>query len=113
MTQSSWPVAVRHALVAAQIVEAFLIHQSSADPLADVKHAIKGQFPEIYQEFIVIERELETPHTQAVGMVFGRPCYNPGTVENRVTGKCPMFSQRWARGIANFFFSSANFFLIR
>ena len=23
-----------------------------------------------------------TPHTEAVGYVFGRPCYNPGMINN-------------------------------
>ena len=76
-TQSSWPVAVRHALVASRIIEAFIL-QPSPDTLAHVKQEIKAEFPEIYQEFDIIEKQRDTPHTQAVGMVFGRPCYNPG-----------------------------------
>lgn len=82
-TQSTWPVAVRHALVASRLVEAFLLLQPAAKSegvvVASVKEAIKGEFPEIHQEFGIIESQLSTPHTQAVGMVFGRPCYNPGS----------------------------------
>jgi hypothetical protein len=79
-TQSTWPVAVRHALVASRLVEAFLL-QATPDPMAHVKGTIKDEFPEIWEEFGVIESQLATPHTQAVGMVFGRPCYNPGRIK--------------------------------
>lgn len=76
-TQSTWPVAVSHALVASKIVEAFI--QNEADVFGSVKEAIKLDFPEIYKELEMIESIHSTPHVQAVGYVFGRPCYNPGS----------------------------------
>jgi len=77
-TQSTWPVAVRHAMVASKIVEAFLL-DTSADPIESVKSSIKSEYPEILKEIEDIESTLKVGHTQAVGHIFGRPCYNPGS----------------------------------
>lgn len=76
-TQSTWPVAVSHALVASKIVEAFI--QNETDPFDFTKKAIKSDFPGILKELEMIESIHSTPHVQAVGYVFGRPCYNPGS----------------------------------
>jgi len=76
-TQSTWPVAVRHAAVAAKIIEAFI--QGDPDPFSSVGESSKSEFPEIYKELQTIKSMSETPHTEAVGYVFGRPCYNPGS----------------------------------
>jgi len=77
-TQSTWPVAFKHALVASKIVEGFVL--GSPDPILGVREAIKGDFPEIYKELNTVDSLLSTPHTEAVGYVFGRPCYNPGNL---------------------------------
>ena len=76
-TQSTWPVAVRHALVAARIVEAFLL--DIQEPFETVKQQIKPEYPEIFKEIKGIEDTLRVGHTEAVGHIFGRPCYNPGS----------------------------------
>ena len=77
-TQSTWPVAFKHALVASKIVEGFVL--GSPDPILGVREAIKGDFPEIFKELTTVDSLLSTPHTEAVGYVFGRPCYNPGNL---------------------------------
>lgn len=76
-TQSTWPVAVRHAVVASKIIEAFI--QGAIDPFKQVEDAVRSEFPEIYKELQTIKSMSNTPHTEAVGYVFGRPCYNPGS----------------------------------
>jgi len=76
-TQSTWPVAVRHAMVAAKIVEAFILDRQ--EPFETVKHQIKSEFPEILEEIKDIEDNLRVSHIDAVGHIFGRPCYNPGS----------------------------------
>jgi len=76
-TQSTWPVAVRHAVVASKIVEAFIV--GSPDPMAEVKNSIRSDFPEILKEIEGVESTLTISHTEAVGLIFGRPCYNPGS----------------------------------
>jgi hypothetical protein len=76
-TQSTWPVAFKHALVASKIIEGFV--EGVPDPIAGVREGIKGEFPEIYKELNTVDSLLSTPHTEAVGYVFGRPCYNPGS----------------------------------
>lgn len=76
-TQSTWPVAVRHGMVASKIVEAFLI--SSGDPIENVKKDIESDYSEIAREIEEIKSTLTVGHTEAVGLIFGRPCYNPGS----------------------------------
>lgn len=76
-TQSTWPVAVRHAMVASKIVEAFLLGRP--DPIETVKNEIGSDFPEIMKEIEDIENTLTVGHTKAVGFIFGSPCYNPGS----------------------------------
>ena len=76
-TQSTWPVAVRHAVVAARIVEAFILERE--DPILSVARDIQPDFPEISREVEEVEASLTVEHTTAVGQIFGRPCYNPGS----------------------------------
>jgi len=76
-TQSSWPVAVRHAVVATKIVEAFILERE--DPINSVAREIEPDFPEISRELEQVESSLDVDHSRAVGMIFGRPCYNPGS----------------------------------
>lgn len=75
-TQSTWPVAFKHALVASKIIEAFVL--GAPEPVQSVKEGIRTEFPEIYKELNTIQGLLKMDHTEAVGYVFGRPCYNPG-----------------------------------
>jgi len=76
-TQSTWPVAVRHAMVATKIVEAFILNNS--DPFKNVQHDIKAEYPEIYEELRGIDDMLNIDHKEAVTYIFGQPCYNPGS----------------------------------
>jgi len=79
-TQSTWPVAVRHAMVGAKIVEAFILNRSpDSDPFETVKHNIRSQYPEILEELEDIESLSTVGHTEAVAHIFGQPCYNPGS----------------------------------
>ena len=75
-TQSTWPVAVTHALAAARIVEAF-IHQDD-DPL-ESRYENVNNAPEIVKEINYIQENKKMNHVDAVGKIFGRPCYNPGS----------------------------------
>jgi len=75
-TQSTWPVAVNHALAAARIVEAF-IHEDD-DPL-EVRYEDVANAPEIVKEVNYIRASEKVDHVTAVGQIFGRPCYNPGS----------------------------------
>ena len=76
-TQSTWPVAVRHAVVASKIIEAFVLGRE--EPIETVGQEIKVNFPEISRELEQVKQTLDIDHTTAVGMIFGRPCYNPGS----------------------------------
>ena len=75
-TQSTWPVAVHHAIAAARIVEAFI--HGDEDPLEDRYH-VNEESPQIVKEIDMIKSTLDVNHTEAVGRIFGRPCYNPGS----------------------------------
>jgi len=76
-TQSTWPIAVSHALVASKIIEFYI--QNDSNPIESTKTAIRGDFPQIYKELEMIQSLKGTPHVDAVGSIFGRPCYNPGS----------------------------------
>jgi len=76
-TQSSWPVAVRHAVVASKIIEAFVLCRE--DPIRTVAREIQSDFPEISQELSQVQQSQDIDHSTAVGRIFGRPCYNPGS----------------------------------
>ena len=76
-TQSTWPVAVRHAVVAARIIEAFILDRE--DPIHSLAREIQPEFPEICQEVEQVVASLPVDHSTAVGQIFGRPCYNPGS----------------------------------
>lgn len=76
-TQSTWPVAVQHAHVACRIVENLLLDVK--DPIESVKQEVRDKYPEIWRELGEVQSHLHVHHTKAVGMLFGRPCYNPGS----------------------------------
>ena len=76
-TQSTWPVAVRHAVVAARIVEAFILERE--EPILSLAREIEPEFPEISREMEQVVASKTVDHTTAVGQIFGRPCYNPGS----------------------------------
>jgi len=76
-TQSTWPVAVKHALVASKLIESFLLNVE--EPFKVIGEGIKGEFPEISEELTQISQMQQANHIEAVGYVFGRPCYNPGS----------------------------------
>jgi len=80
-TQSSWPVAVRHSLVASKIIEAFVLNKE--DPIETVQTEIKAEYPEIAREIEDIKRNMDVHHTQVVAR-FGRPCYNPGSFQGAI-----------------------------
>merc|ERR1712102_208972 len=44
-----------------------------------VAREIEPDFPEISRELEQVESSLDVDHSRAVGMIFGRPCYNPGS----------------------------------
>lgn len=76
-TQSTWPVAVRHAVVAARIIEAFILERE--EPVLSLAMEIEPDFPEISREVKLVVASQEVDHSTAVGEIFGRPCYNPGS----------------------------------
>ena len=76
-TQSSWPVAVNHAHFSAKIIEAFILEKEN--PIDHATNELGEEFPEIAGEMEVVQASLTVPHVQAVGRIFGRPCYNPGS----------------------------------
>jgi len=76
-TQSTWSTAVRHSHVASRIVEKFVL--GSQDAISEVQAEIETTYPEIFNEIGLIKASLEVNHTKAVGSIFGRPCYNPGS----------------------------------
>ena len=76
-TQSTWPVAVRHAMVASRIIEAFILERE--EPIVSLAREIEPDFPEISREMDLVVDSLEVDHGKAVGQIFGRPCYNPGS----------------------------------
>merc|ERR1719325_419187 len=81
-TQSSWPVAVRHAVVASKIIEAFVLDRE--EPIQTVAREVEPNFPEISRELEEVRNTLEVDHFTAVGRIFGRPCYNPGSFQEAV-----------------------------
>merc|ERR1712029_197857 len=76
-TQSTWPVAVSHAIAASKIVEAFILDQDN--PIEHAVNEVSSDFPHIKKELENIQSNLSVDHTKAVGCIFGRPCYNPGS----------------------------------
>merc|ERR1711992_177394 len=46
--------------------------------MGSVAREIQPDFPEISREVEEVEASLTVDHSRAVGMIFGRPCYNPG-----------------------------------
>lgn len=76
-TQSTWPVAVNHALAASRIVEAFILDKE--DPFQYANEKVADKFPDLSKELDMIKASLKIGHTEAVGRIFGRPCYNPGS----------------------------------
>ena len=63
--------------VAARIVELYLLGKEDAIELA--RREAVTEFPEIGQELKEVQQHLGVDHVDAVGMLFGRPCYNPGS----------------------------------
>jgi len=78
-TQSSWGVAVSHALVASKIIETFLLNNQPHDTFRAVADNVRAEFPDIHEELKMIESMQDADHIKAVGYIFGRPCYNPGS----------------------------------
>merc|ERR1712107_103419 len=77
MTQSTWSVAVNHSLFCSKIIESFILVQDNT--IDTVTHQVSQQCPEIAAEMEVVKASAKIPHVEAVGRIFGRPCYNPGS----------------------------------
>jgi len=76
-TQSTWSVAVNHSLFCSKIIESFILGQDNT--IDTVTHQVSQQCPEIAAEMEVVKASAKVPHVEAVGRIFGRPCYNPGS----------------------------------
>ena len=76
-SQSTWPCALRHAQVAARIVELLLLGREDAVQVAALE--AREEFPEIAKELERLPGQLSVPHVEAVTMLYGSPCYNPGS----------------------------------
>merc|ERR1719433_2076145 len=72
----SLPVAVRFA-GQPRIVEAFILERE--EPILSLAREIEPEFPEISREVEQVVASKTVDHTTAVGQIFGRPCYNPGS----------------------------------
>lgn len=79
-TMSTWPTAVSHGMVAARILEKFVVGKE-ADPIRTTKAEIQNEFPDVFDSLEAVEAHLSDDHVKAVGFVFGRPCYNPGSFQ--------------------------------
>lgn len=44
---------------------------------------ISKEFPDVYQSLSDVLKNLNEDHIHAVGWIFGRPCYNPGSFQAR------------------------------
>lgn len=76
-TLSSWPTAVSYGLVACNIMDKFI--QGKEDPIGEAKKEAIDTYPAVAQGIQSVEKHKNTDHVYAVGMAFGRPCYNPGS----------------------------------
>lgn len=42
---------------------------------------IEREFPDVHRSLSEVTDNLSEDHTKAVGWIFGRPCYNPGSFQ--------------------------------
>lgn len=81
-TLSTWPTAVKHGVVACNII--LKIVSGIENPInAAMKEAIDTH-PEAAKSLAFVQKNLDVDHVDAVGFGFGRPCYNPGSFQGAV-----------------------------
>ena len=83
-TLSNFPPAVSHGITAAKIVQKIVLDKNnttSADIIETVKNEISDKFPDVVHSIDSVRQHIKKDHVSAVGDVFGRPCYNPGSFQ--------------------------------
>jgi len=81
-TLSQWPTSISHGLVAGRIIWKLLnTEDAMTDVIGQVKKDIASQFPDVAESMQTVDANMSTEHYTAVGDVFGRPCYNPGSFQ--------------------------------
>ena len=83
-TLSNYPISVSHGIVAANIIEEMIMRNSqttSDEIIESVKEKIEQKFPDAEQSICNVRKHIKVDHLTAVGDVFGRPCYNPGSFQ--------------------------------
>ena len=80
-TLSSWPTAVSHGTVAAKMVQSVILNPDQ-DVITEIQAEIAGEdFADVTDSLRAVDKYLDQDHVQVVGTIFGRPCYNPGSVQ--------------------------------
>ena len=83
-TLSNYPLSVSHGVAAAKLIEIFILandEKSSEEIIKNLKNEIRDQLPDVVQSIDSVNQQIKVEHVIAVGKVFGRPCYNPGSFQ--------------------------------
>lgn len=51
------------------------------DVISDIQTEIGADYPDVLSSVRAVDKYVNQDHIQTVGSVFGRPCYNPGSVQ--------------------------------
>lgn len=66
-------------MAAARIMEKFLL--GHAEPISETKVELVDTMPDVVKNIEAVEATAQMDHVAAVGTIFGRPCYNPGSLQ--------------------------------
>ena len=83
-TLSNYPISVSHGIAAAKIMKEMIMRnsQTTSDEIIDsVRKEIKLKLPDVEQSIYNVRKHIKVDHVTAVGDVFGRACYNPGSFQ--------------------------------
>ncbi len=79
-TMTTFKTSVYHCFAAAKIVEKFVLN--SPDPISEFQKECKSE--EVKNSLNMVEKNLSKNHIEAVGTIFGKPCYNPGSFQGAI-----------------------------
>ena len=82
-TLSSWPTSVSHGVVACNIMVK-MVNGRENEAIQEAKKEAIDTHPDVAKNLANVDKVLGTDHTTAVGFVFGRPCYNPGSFQGAI-----------------------------
>ena len=83
-TLSNYPASISHGMFAAKLLENLTLKgdKYSSEEIVELTiNEVGNHYDDVLKSVDAVKRHVKVDHFTAVGDVFGRPCYNPGSFQ--------------------------------